>query len=145
MSHFCKAGVVRCMDFRQNKEFNSWIKKSGLLEDDFETYDLISNAGSSQRFMRQLDKEDKDALLEVGVFAELHKGNKIIIIHHSGCGAYNKWYGPLSSDDEKKRQLEDMQKAKNVILRKYPLMEVIKVWAELKKDDGSEIEFTVID
>ncbi len=144
MSHFCKIGVVRCMDFRQNKEFNKWVKKSGLFDADAEIFDLVSQAGSSQRFMRQLSKKDEDALLEVQVFAELHKGKRLIMIHHSSCGAYNKWHGPLTPEEEKVKQLKDMQEAKRIIVRKYPLMEVVKVWAELKDSAGDKIEFIVI-
>ena len=132
------------MDFRQNKEFNRWATKSGLFDEDTEVFDLVSQVGSSQRFMRQIAKKDSDALLEVQVFAELHKGKKLIMIHHSSCGAYNKWHGPLSPEEEKKRQLNDMEKVKKIIIKKYASLEVVKVWAELKDPVGDNIDFSII-
>ncbi len=144
MSHCCKIGIIRCMDFRQNRQFNTWAKESELF-DEGEIFDIISYAGSSQRFIRQFNNNDNNALLEIEVFANLHKGKKLVIIHHSNCGAYQKWHGDLSPEEEKNIQFADIQKAKELISEKFPSLEVVNIWAELKDSRGDKIEFSIID
>lgn len=141
MSHTCKNLLIRCMDFRLNGELDKWITKSELFDGGF---DVISLAGASKDLIDGNEEIKNNFLRHIGVSVDLHKVEKIIIFHHSDCGAYAQSYNFNSLKEEKEKQLEDMEKAKEIILEKYPEVEVIFVWGELKDDDGDEIEFEVI-
>lgn len=141
MSHTCKNLLIRCMDFRLNNELNKWIEKSGLLEGG---YDVISLAGASKSLADGSKEIKNNFLNNVAVSAELHKAKKIIICHHSDCGAYAKSYQFNSSAEEKEKQIEDMKKSRNTILEKYPNIKIVLIWAELKDNSGKTIDFQII-
>ena len=138
MPHTCKSLLIRCMDFRLNKEAKKWIAESDLFGGEF---DLISLAGASKDLVDGSEEVKNNFLKHIGVSVDLHRVEKIIIFHHSDCGAYAQDYQFGSIQEEKEKQLEDMQKAKGIILEKYPEVEVIFVWGELKDREGEEIEF----
>ncbi len=141
MSHICKNLLIRCMDFRLNEETKKWIKESGLFGGEF---DIISLAGASKDIIDGSTEIKDNFLRHIGVSVDLHQVEKIIIFHHSDCGAYALDYKFDFPEEEKKKQLEDMKKAKVIILEKYPKVEVVFVWGELKDKVGEEIKFDVI-
>ncbi len=141
MSHTCKNLLIRCMDFRLNKALDAWVEKSGLLEDG---YDVISLAGASKTLADGTDEAKNNFLGNVAVSAELHKAEKIIICHHSDCGAYAKAYKFDSTAEEKEKQIKDMEKSRQAISEKYPSIKIALVWANLKDSHGNTIEFEVI-
>lgn len=129
------------MDFRLNGELNKWIKESELFGGGF---DVISLAGASKDLIDGNEEVKNNFLKHIGVSVDLHKAEKIIIFHHSDCGAYAQSYNFNSLKEEKEKQSEDMKKAKEIILEKYPETEVIFVWGELKNENGEEIEFEIV-
>lgn len=142
MSHTCKNLLIRCMDFRLNDELARWIEESGVLSGG---YDIISLAGAAKA-LADGSKEVKDFMFgNIAVSTGLHKAEKIVICHHSDCGAYAKSYEFNSPAEEKKKQIEDMKKSRTAILEKYPNIEIALVWAELKDGLGKKIEFEVIE
>lgn len=141
MSHICKNLLIRCMDFRLNNELNKWIQNSGLLEDG---YDVISLAGASKSLADGSEEIKNNFLNNIAVSAELHKAEKIIICHHSDCGAYAKSYQFNSPAEEKEKQIEDMEKSRNAILEKYPQIKIALIWANLKDSHGKKIDFEII-
>jgi len=141
MSHICKNLLIRCMDFRLNKETKKWIKESGLFGGGF---DVISLAGASKDIIDGSTEIKDNFLRHIGVSVDLHQVEKIIIFHHSDCGAYALDYKFNSVQEEKERQFKDMEKAKVIILEKYPKVEVVFVWGELKSENDEKIEFEII-
>ena len=141
MSHICKNLLIRCMDFRLNKETKKWIQESGLFEGGF---DIISLAGASKDIIDGSTEIKDNFLRHIGVSVDLHQVEKIIIFHHSDCGAYALDYKFSSVQEEKEKQFKDMEKAKIIILKKYPKVEVVFVWGELKSENGEKIEFEII-
>jgi len=141
MSHTCKNLLIRCMDFRLYKETRKWIAGSDLFEGGF---DVISLAGASKDLVDGSEEVKNNLMKQIGISANVHKVEKIILFHHSDCGAYALDYEFSSAQEEKEKQLEDMKKAKAIILEKYPEIEVIFAWGELKNDNGDEIEFEVV-
>ena len=137
MAHHCKNLLILCMDFRLNGEVDKWIKDSGLLEGG---YDLLSIAGAGKR----IAEGETEIFEDIAVSCDLHQAQKVILMHHSDCGAYAKDYDFSSPQEEKEKQIEDMNKAEAKIKARYPHLEVIKVWAELKDKGGKEIEFEVL-
>ena len=141
MSHTCKNLLIRCMDFRLNKEVRKWIAESDLFEGGL---DIISLAGASKDLIDGSKEVKNNFLKHIGVSVDLHQVKKIIIFNHSDCGAYAQDYQFSSPEEEKEKQLEDMKKAKEIILEKYPEVEVVFIWGELKDEDGEEIKFEVL-
>ncbi len=141
MSHTCKTLLIRCMDFRLNNEMIKWIKRSTLF--DGKNFDLISLAGATKDLVSDDYKISENFMKHIAVSIELHKAEKIIIFHHSDCGAYAKDYKFSSPEEEKKRQTKDMLEAKRTILRKYPETEIFLVWGQLKDEEGKKIKFEV--
>lgn len=129
------------MDFRLNKEAKKWIMKSNLLNGGF---DIISLAGASKDIIDGSTEIKDNFLRHIGVSVDLHQVEKIIIFHHSDCGAYALDYKFSSVQEEKEKQFKDMEKAKIIILKKYPKVEVVFVWGELKSENGEKIEFEII-
>jgi carbonic anhydrase len=129
------------MDFRLNSEVERWTKKSELFEGGF---DVISVAGASKILADGSEEVKNNFLKNVAVSVDLHKAERIIIFHHSDCGAYAQSYDFSSPEEEKEKQIEDMRKAKETILGKYPGIKVVFAWGELKDEDGNEIEFEII-
>ena len=129
------------MDFRLNKETKKWIQESKLFEGGF---DIISLAGASKDIVDGNEEVKNNFLKHVGVSVDLHQVEKIIIFHHSDCGAYALDYKFDSLEEEKKKQLEDMKKAKEIILEKYSGVKVVFVWGEMKDEKGEEIRFEIV-
>jgi len=129
------------MDFRLNGELDKWITESELFNGGF---DVISLAGASKDIVDGNEEIKNNFLRHIGVSVDLHKVEKIIIFHHSDCGAYAQDYQFNSVKEEKEKQFEDMKKAKEIILEKYLEVEVVFAWGELKDENGDEIEFEVI-
>ncbi len=141
MSHACKNLLIRCMDFRLNEETEKWIKKTNLFKGGF---DVISIAGASKSLADGNEGIMKYFMNGISVSVDLHKAERIIIFHHSDCGAYAKSYSFLSPKEERNKQAEDMKKSKKIILNKYPKIEIYLVWGQLKDDSGKKIEFEII-
>jgi carbonic anhydrase len=130
------------MDFRLRDELIKWVEESSLFEGGF---DVISLAGASKS-LADGSPEIKDFFLrQVSVSADLHHAERVIIFHHSDCGAYAKDYNFISKLDEKVCQVDDMKKARNIIKEKYPHVEVVLAWGDLKDNDGSKIEFEIVE
>ena len=129
------------MDFRLNRELKKWIEESGIIEGKF---DLISVAGASKDIVDGSEEIKNNFLKHIGVSVDLHQVKKIIIFHHSDCGAYAQDYQFSSTEQEREKQFADMKKAKAIILEKYPKVKIVFVWGELQDKDGEEIVFEVI-
>ncbi len=128
------------MDFRLNNEIGRWTKESDLFRGGF---DIISSAGAGKSLADGSGNIKNYFLENISVSVELHKAERIIIFHHSDCGAYAKSYNFSSPEEEKEKQIEDMREAKRIILRKYPNINIILVWGKLKDSGGREVDFEV--
>jgi len=123
MKHKCDNIVIHCMDFRLIAETNDFLKTNYGVHN----YDLISVAGSS----KVIAEGNGDYLLkQIGISHNLHESKKVILIHHSDCGAYQI----KDTEEEKIKQFEDMEKSKKIILDLFPSMEVDSVWVEILQD-----------
>lgn len=140
--HTCKTLLIRCMDFRLNKEIERWIKKSILFDD--KKFDVIALAGSSKDLVSKNMLISENFMKHIEISVELHKAEKVIIFHHSDCGAYGREYKFSSPKEEKEKQMEDMLEAKKIILEKYPNVEIFLVWGQLKDSEGKKIKFEVL-
>jgi carbonic anhydrase len=130
------------MDFRLRDELMDWIEESGLFEGGF---DVISLAGASKS-LADGDSEIKDFFLnQVSVSTDLHHAERVVILHHSDCGAYAKENNFSTKEEEKVKQIDDMKKAKEILNGKYPNVEVVLAWGDLKDEHGDKIEFEIVE
>jgi len=129
------------MDFRLNNAIDEWVDKSGLFEGG---HDVISLAGASKVLADGSEELKNNLLSNVAVSTELHQAEKVIICHHSDCGAYAQSYHFNSPAEEKEKQIEDMEESRNAILKKYPNIKITLVWANLKDNHGKKIEFEIL-
>lgn len=136
MSHQCNNIMIKCMDYRlQNKTLN-WIKENNYFGD----CDVISNAGSGKALIDGSPDIKEFILNEIKIGYERHSAKNVIIIHHSDCGAY-KDYNFANNEEEKAKQIADMIEEEKIIKEKFPEMNVIKIWAQIKDEDNNVIEF----
>jgi carbonic anhydrase len=141
MSHNCKAILFHCIDFRLINETTRWMRENNLIGD----CDIVSVAGSSKSIVDGSEELKNFLLGQINTSCTLHHCQKVILVHHSDCGAYRNSYNFSSPAEEKDKQIEDMAKAEEIIKNKFPELSVRKIWANMKDSDGKEVEFNSID
>lgn len=119
-NHKCDAIVISCIDFRFQRFIQDWlVNKSG-----FKSYDYVGFAGSTKNI---------DIILEqIDIAVRLHGIHSVCLMHHEECGAYG-------AESTPERHKSDLNKAKNLILEKYPDLNVSLYYLHL---DG---EFESVD
>jgi carbonic anhydrase len=138
--HKCKSIVFKCIDFRLTKETIRFLEENNMLGD----CDIVSLAGSSKSLADGKDETKALLLKQIKTSKDLHGAREVVLIHHSDCGAYKSAFCFASDEDEKKTQLEDMDKVEKIIKEKFPEVEIKKVWARMKDSEGKEVEFSIL-
>jgi len=136
--HKCEAVVLSCIDFRFWKETVEFVEN----ELNIKTFDFPSLPGSAKAINESNDETFVFGCISVPV--ELHRAEKIVIINHQDCGAYGgsaKWNGDEKAEQEFHEN--ELKKAKDKILAKYPDKEIVLIYAKLV-DDKENIEFVPI-
>ena len=105
MSHQCNAIIVACMDFRFQKYLKDWTDKNMKGK----TYDFVGFAGAT--------KDLDTVMTQIDISKKLHCIDQVVLIHHENCGAYG-------AESTPERHAQDLQKAKEKILAKYPDLKV---------------------
>jgi len=119
------------MDFRLQDQLKKWLDEQALCRD----YDLLAVAGASKEIAKPSDGKIKDFLLSnIGISSELHQAQKVILIHHSDCGAYGGRAAFPNEEQERSIHAQDMEKSAEAIKSKYPALEILKVYATIKKE-----------
>lgn len=109
------------MDFRLTKLVYKFAKSIGIKKD----YDLITIGGGIKSLVKPKDPNDKNFLMrQIAISVELHEIKKIIIISHEDCGAYGGKKAFESDEIENKTHQQDTEQAKQIILEKYPNLEI---------------------
>jgi carbonic anhydrase len=140
-THSCPNIIFHCIDFRLINETRAFInEKYGTGK-----YDIVSVAGSSKEIADNNEIIKNYLLKQIKISHDLHESRKIILIHHSDCGAYNGCYQFTSQEEEKQKQIEDMKKTEIVIKEVFPDVLVEKVWAQMLDPHGEKVSFTIID
>ena len=129
MSHNCKAKVVTCMDFRFQKSLLGLLEKLGLIGN----YDHFSIAGSQKAF---IDEDTRAiAMKQVELSKKLHGMTDVYLIAHWDCGAYGGSQAFLSPKQELENYADDLEKARQIILEKFPELNVHKYLAKWDQDN----------
>lgn len=137
-THHCEAVVLACIDFRFWKETMQFVEQFLGIEN----YDFPKLPGSAKAINESQDGDI--SMMCVGVPCDLHGAEKIVVVNHSDCGAYggSKKFGG-DSEAEQKFHEQELKKARDVILEKYPENEVVLAYAKLSGYQ-EEIEFIIV-
>lgn len=124
--HTAKAVVVRCMDFRTISSLRDHLISLGLKD----KYDLVSIAGAAKNLVDPVEESDPQFFLrQISIAQSLHKVTQVILINHMDCGAYGS-VKFANKEEERARHETDLKKAKEVIERHFPGIEVKTVLAD---------------
>lgn len=104
-SHSADAIIISCIDFRFQKFIRKWIDKN--LKN--KTFDYVGFAGAT--------KDLETAMKQIDIAVRLHNIKRVILMHHEDCGAYG-------AESTYNRHKEDLLKAKEEIIKKYPTLNV---------------------
>jgi len=127
MKHTCKGAILHCIDFRLGPSIKAWLEKEGLLGD----CDIISVAGAAKNMdvpVAQLELSHK-----------LHETSVIILMNHTDCGAYGGRAAFESNEDETETHFQAMKEAKELLMEKFPDIQVRTVLARIA--ENGEISF----
>ena len=133
--HACEAVVLCCIDFRFWKETVEFVEK----ELGIKSFDFPSLPGAAKAVNESAEGDAVSQCISVPI--ELHHAQKIVIVNHQDCGAYGgskKFAGDREA--EKKFHTDELKKAKEKLLAKYPDKEIILVYARLENDQN-DIDF----
>lgn len=135
MSHKCSTLIIHCLDFRFIPDLKKFLADEGLMGD----CDEVSIAGG----IKDLLGEGRDLILkQVDISSRLHSISRVIFIAHEDCGAYGGKKSFANDETEFSKHKEDLAKAKEIILTKFPELKVDFVFARIKEKDGiNEIWF----
>ncbi len=128
MAHTCQAIAISCMDFRLPPDWVAYLKEHGL----FGNCDMVSFAGGVKSLLSPKNPADSDFFLgQIETSVSLHKIQEVIISNHTDCGAYRS-AGPFSSfEEECSFHIEEMKKARDLILSKFPSLKVKMVLGKI--------------
>jgi carbonic anhydrase len=138
--HKCKSIVFKCIDFRLTKETIRFLEENNMIGN----CDIVSLAGSSKSLTDNKDEIKNFLLKQIKASKELHSSTEVVLIHHSDCGAYKATCCFTSDEEEKQIQIKDMNNAEKLIKDSFPEMEVKKIWAQMKDDEGKNVEFSIL-
>ncbi|HBV58206.1 MAG TPA: hypothetical protein DEB73_03025 [Candidatus Magasanikbacteria bacterium] len=128
MSHHCKALILHCIDFRFHESIKNWLKEKGLTNN----CDIVSLAGASKGLITPKNPAEPEIILrQIEISSNLHKISQVILMNHTDCGAYGGRDAFVTSEDEHSQHVGDMQKAKKLILKKFPELEVKIILAKI--------------
>lgn len=143
MSHGCENFILYCMDYRLEGALDEWLNNQGI----HLATDQVSVAGACKelaqerslvyRMMERVAKSfgilsPKNLLLkQIELSQKLHGAKRVIILNHTTCGAYG-------GDDF--RHKDDMRKARKLIQKLWPNLEVRLVLMHVKEDGTIEFE-----
>ncbi|MFA5715391.1 MAG: carbonic anhydrase [Candidatus Paceibacterota bacterium] len=130
--------VIKCIDYRQDGFFKNWLKNN-----EWENSDIISVAGSVKELVGEKEEIRNWLLSMIKISHDGHGSREIVLTSHSTCGAY----AIENEEEEKKIQLEDLEKAKAMIEKNFPDMKVSKFWLKLigTHEETTDIIFNPID
>ena len=120
-----QAAIVWCFDNRAWDAFQRFLDR-----EDIRTFDPILIAGGAKDLASPEQKSNRQYLLDqIAKSIKLHHTKKIVLMTHEDCGAYGGSQ-KFGNDAEKEKifHQSELEKAKQVLLRAFPDMEVQTVY-----------------
>ncbi len=117
-THCCKFALIQCIDFRFRAATEEFATKLFGTPD----FDLYSWPGAAKKLADDATREA--ALADIRVCAELHHGEKLVIVSHMDCGAYGGSKAFSDIEEEIKKMTADLHKARDIVREAHPTLEV---------------------
>ena len=137
MSHYCKALIIHCIDFRFGKAIKKYLEDENLLGD----VDIVSVAGAVKNLVDPKEQGDVEFMTrQVEISSRLHQISQVILMNHTDCGAYGGSEAFENKNAEYEKHTNDIQKAKEIIIAKFPNLEVKKILAHISPEGQISFE-----
>jgi len=128
--HHWEVLAVSCIDGRFIKKTIDW-----LTEQTGGVFDFRTEVGATKAIIDcESDRDSFCNVIETSL--KLHSIKQLFLIDHIDCGAYGGSKEFDSAEKEKKFHIEQLDKASEIIAKKYPQIEIKKVFV-----DWNEINF----
>ena len=127
--------AIMCIDYRL---VDPTVRYFDLLTSRSKKFDLVAMAGASlagthtQQFPSEFDGFWEQVQIATTVHPLIEK---VIVIDHRECGAFEAVYGKLTGDDEKKKHLDVMTNVQKQFSMKYPHLQS-QFWLMSKARNG---------
>lgn len=140
MKHDCTTVIFHCIDFRFAADIKAYLEKENLTGD----VDIVSIAGCVKNLVAPAKETDVEFVMrQLDISKRLHAVCKVVLMNHTDCGAYGGRKAFESAEAERARHAADLERAKAMILAKYPDLEVKTVIAHI--DDHARIAFEALE
>ncbi len=137
MRHDCSTVIFHCIDFRFAADIKAYLEDENLLGD----IDVVSIAGCVKNLVDPAKETDAEFVMrQLDISKRLHGVGRVVLMNHLDCGAYGGRKAFASAADEHARHADDLEKAKAMILAKYPDLEVQNVLAHIGDDAAIRFE-----
>ncbi len=135
--HHVPVAAIYCLDPRFRTQHEQFISKElGLKE--FDQY--VFPGGPKALVDDTMRNIFLGAIQNVSV--NLHHIEKIILIAHRDCGAYGGSKAFTDAEAEKETQMKDLKTARNILMEKFPAINVKLFYAEII---GDNVEFKSVE
>lgn len=129
------------MDFRFHSAIRDFLVSLGLKNQ----YDLVSLAGATKGLVENEPDSASIILKQIEISQRLHGISEVYLIHHMDCGAYGGHQAFKNIQEERDKQLADMEAARQIIQQKFPSLAVKKILARIEEKAGENvIDFEVV-
>lgn len=140
MKHDCTTIIFHCIDFRFAADIKAYLEKEDLIGD----VDIVSIAGCVKNLVAPARETDVEFVMrQLDISKRLHGVCKVVLMNHTDCGAYGGRKAFASPEEERARHASDLEKARAMILARYPDLEVRNVIAHI--DEDARISFESLD
>lgn len=136
MSHTCSTLIIRCMDFRLGSALRDYLNENGLYND----VDIVSVAGAAKDIAHNDEIGRPFLERQIGISKRLHGITRVILMHHTDCGAYGGRAAFDSDEEETARHADDMAAVEAWLIETYPDIAVDKRLARINTDGTILIE-----
>lgn len=136
MSHTCSTVIFHCIDFRFAADIKSYLEDEKLLGD----VDVVSIAGCVKNLVSPANPTDAEFVMrQLDISKRLHDVCDVVLMNHLDCGAYGGRKAFESDEAEHAKHAADLAAAREMILAKYPDLNVKNVIAHI--DEHAKISF----
>ncbi len=132
MASKCGAALLACKDFRLHQRNGNRNHIAEFIKDLETDCDLITRAGAVHDLVRPEEQGFfKSLLRDIRSSIKLHDIKTIHLVNHEDCGLYRYMNFP-SRKENLEQHKKDLKKAREVISREFPEIEVKLYLAELE-------------
>jgi carbonic anhydrase len=82
--------------------------------------------------------DENEFMKRLGVLMEVHEIDEVILIAHSDCGYYNKYFSDISEEKKIERQIDDLKEAVIRLNKSYPGKSIQGFYGRIHEPDSIE-------